>query len=210
MDRWQGDEEVMHEMHVMHEMCPLCRTRIRGIARLRSHLVERHGVDPLRTVPRSAKLLEAVPAYEWGKPFFEISRSRIPIEEAEIAEPHHGEIRQFAVDEQGNAVNITPQGAVAEEIRRNLVGQGVSPKYIWISGPSMRTQYTASPLPIWAVIVIIAAAIIAVIGVVYFAGREVYKLVVAPLPDFLEPLVVVALIGGTGYLAYKAASAISR
>jgi len=192
----------------MTEECPLCSESFEIIAGLAHHLKERHGIDPMGQATRKTAGLPAyTPAYEWGDPFWEISRSRIPLDEAEEKEPHHGEVNQTAVDEDGNPVNITPQGRVANETRRNLKGHGVDPQYIRIHGPDMKTQYTGSPIPTWAVVVIIAAAIIAVIGAVYFAGRKLYDILVSPLPDWLKPYAGAAIAGGLllggGYLTYK-------
>ena len=175
--------------------CPLCR-KIMPVPEVLEHYEKEHNIKISSSVKRYAQKYVAKTyrtlSYEWGKPFWEVGRQRIPESEYQTALVHAAEQVGYVADEQGSPVQIANPEVFAYDVVRELRYQGLSPQYVRIDGATVLTQASGSPAPWYAYI--LALVLIAVI--VYVFGQTfqwvidaLYRIFVAPIPPEWRPYV---------------------
>jgi len=188
--------------------CPICEEEIlTEVEVFREHLEEEHDINTSGIERRGETGLNVYPMgdsqYEWGTPFDADGRETVPRNERS-RELHHGELHQEAVDNGGNSVRITKPREVTRRIVSKIRDEGAEPQYIRIQGSRIMTQYSASPIP-WGVIALIVLAII--VAVIVYAVttflKKVYKVLIKPLPDWLEPVAIGGIAVAGGYVLVK-------
>jgi len=189
--------------------CPICK-RLVHYREFEVHLKTEHGIK----IPKIRKIHVALPDQpalsraEWGTPYFVLFRVSVPQDKWETEEVHTNEQYCYLTDENGNPTPFpNPNTVIAQtvtELRRN----GINPRYIKIENERMYYQCHASPLPGWAIFLIVLAAVTAIIGVNYYLLlTTINKLVtisVEALQDvwpYLIPIIVMMALS-FGYQVY--------
>lgn len=189
--------------------CPECGTEM-SAPRFLQHIRERHEVNfnPMPTYSTvGANPIELNDLrYESGREL-DMERQAVSQSSAEEIRPEFGEIRGYSVDEDGNKIPISEEEARnwAIETRERLEEKDADIEYMGVGRTSSQVQYsTNSPTLAAIAAVLIIAAIVAIS--IYFAAKQLYKLVQAgPAGKTVAVGLMLAVVGG-GYLAYKAVS----
>jgi len=188
--------------------CPVCEGGVpTEVEIFREHLEEEHGIDTSGIEKRGETGLNVYPTggarYQWGEPFDAEGKETVPRNERS-RELHHGELHQEATDEDGNPVRITKPREVTREVVNRIRNEGAEPRYIGIQGSRIMTQYSASPIP-WGIIALIVLAVVVayIINAVTTFLKKVYKVLIKPLPDWLEPVAIGGIAIAGGYVLVK-------
>ena len=189
--------------------CPICK-QLMHYKEFEAHLKTEHGIK----IPKARQIHVALPnrpilsGAEWGKPYFVLFRIPVPQDKWKTEEVHINEQCCYLTDENGNPTPFTnPTEVIANtvmELRRN----GIDPRYIKIENEKMYYQCHASPLPGWAIFLIVLAVVTAIIGVNYYLFlmflNKLVALSVEALQDiwpYLIPIIVMMALA-FGYQVY--------
>jgi len=188
--------------------CPVCEGGVpTEVEIFREHLEEEHGIDTSGIEKRGETGLNVYPTggprYQWGEPFDADGRETVPRNERS-RELEHGELHQEATDREGNPVRITKPREVTQEVVNRIRNEGAEPQYIGIQGSRIMTQYSASPIP-WGIIALIVLAVVVayIINAVTTFLKKVYRVLIKPLPDWLEPVAIGGIAIAGGYVLVK-------
>lgn len=202
-------------------ICPIDGEKI-PVDQFADHLEQVHNISGLsgggsfKTARRYISP-ELITTTDWGEPFDNVERKdKQPISDDwyesphNTTEPHLGEIHQRFTDEHGEPVRITKQREVIRKTRDSLEENGVRPQYIRVEGSRVIAQYEASPVA-WGIIalIILAVVVVIILAELYMIMEAVYEVFIEPLPDWMEPVIIGALLLGGGYLTLKAFQIIS-
>jgi len=188
-------------------ICPICHHTV-PLLHFSTHLKIQHSLK----IPKfkvKPKITILTPAQEWGKPFWEIGRTLIPEEKWETEDVYNLENNCILTDEAGNPTPFpNPTEMIyktVDELRRN----GIRPQYIRIDREKILVQASGSPIPAWAVYLIIVAVVAVLFGVAfYLVAESFYRIFIAPIPPEWRPyviggIVIVALIVAVGMFIRK-------
>jgi len=194
-------------------ICPICREIIPLLA-FQNHLETVHDVK----IPKPRKIHVSLPKTEtptlattWGKPYFVLFRIPIPEDKWETEEVHTNEQNYYLTDENGNPTPFpNPNDMIAQTVLE-LRSNGINPRYIKIEREKMLLQCHASPLPAWAIALIVIAVAAVLFGTAfYLVVTGISKLIAASMEFLQEYWYILLIILALATVAFLYQLSISR